>query len=786
MEDELNAFHAFCQDIHSRQIQAERRLRAAEAAAAALRHQRDSAGEELSETELGTRRTAEEHHSDMVVRRRRQAEHERRLRGVEQRLAAAEESAAAARAAFDEINRTVRDRWSLTLVRVRRLHEHAHRRANLYWRQLVRTHPQGGPLARVGPALPDRLRDDAPIPVVVPEPLKRDNDTGHRRPDETKPKATPILRARRHKLRRIAELDGQPVGTDWPYPDSPVFEPSPVDEQAARDEVKKVVSGLLPHALDEVSGHVLVNLINSWADQWINELDGEFDTYLHQVRREIDLAEVAVAELERLYVAEARRLVELSTARHNAFEELNPHAADPRRGPEPESPDWQPPDETGAAPALAEPRRSAPRCRVPSLVTGRPLGIFAHACRNLVTHLRGFMAMYDPAGMAYACLTWDDLAEAASDCVSFTFPSVIRAKGLDLASLDDPSAEANVIREANAQILDEVRRLVCARRVSRQWIRRFLEQALNPSIDDTTMQHVESEFPQLVANIVLDCPAPPAGRRPPHTTATLLDGVRIALLCALQRVHTYVLNSAVRQGTFGSPGEPSLIESYVRRSERASNVKSDILAAARARPAEGVTGLTSRRPAGTTTITLTASGDLPLTLENFQPVTISSLRDRRWIGYLSHHNTAAHLGGLPFDRWWSYWIRGSGSRGLLEATGGGACLPSVGVAGCLDEAADGDERGGEVKVEVDDRGVAVGAAAEFAVVVHPGVGAFDHPTLPDLNRAGYAFLRDFADHVVVGEDVAAGFAVVAGVQVHHWFVRECPDLLFHVLDSGVE
>jgi hypothetical protein len=52
--------------------------------------------------------------------------------------------------------------------------------------------------------------------------------------------------------------------------------------------------------------------------------------------------------------------------------------------------------------------------------------------------------------------------------------------------------------------------------------------------------------------------------------------------------------------------------------------------------------------------------------------------------------------------------------GLLEAAGGGAGVPSVGVAGCLDEATDGDERGCEVEVEVDDRGVAVGAAAKFA------------------------------------------------------------------------
>lgn len=110
----------------------------------------------------------------------------------------------------------------------------------------------------------------------------------------------------------------------------------------------------------------------------------------------------------------------------------------------------------------------------------------------------------------------------------------------------------------------------------------------------------------------------------------------------------------------------------------------------------------------------------------------------------------------------------------------------MGVAGGLDEAAYGDEGGGEVEVEVDDDAVSVGAAAEFAIVVHPGMGAFHDPALADLDGAGDAFLRDLADHVVLGEYVAAGFAVVAGIQVHHRFSGQFPDLLFHVRDRGFQ
>jgi hypothetical protein len=52
----------------------------------------------------------------------------------------------------------------------------------------------------------------------------------------------------------------------------------------------------------------------------------------------------------------------------------------------------------------------------------------------------------------------------------------------------------------------------------------------------------------------------------------------------------------------------------------------------------------------------------------------------------------------------------------------------------LDEPADHDERDGQVQVEVDDPGVAFGAAPQLAVPVHPGAATLDHPALAGLDR----------------------------------------------------
>lgn len=288
--------------------------------------------------------------------------------------------------------------------------------------------------------------------------------------------------------------------------------------------------------------------------------------------------------------------------------------------------------------------------------------------RHLITNMRGFAATYDPIGMAYARVSGDDLSEAASDCAPFSFAFVVQASGIEPAALEDPASAARVFRDANERIVEQLRRLVagndhltilrCARRVPREWIGKFLEQA-GPSVDGDALETINVEFPMLPANVALDVFPTQASGRPPRTTATLLDGVRMALLCALHRLHAYYLNSAVRWKAFGSAMEPGPIESYVRRSQRARDVKADILAYAQPGTGAGITGLTSRRPIGRTTIRLTASGELGeqcLTLDNYLPVTVSPERDQQWMGYLSHPSAAPHLGDLPFERWWRWWL----------------------------------------------------------------------------------------------------------------------------------
>jgi hypothetical protein len=180
-EGERQMFLRYSESMYERLSRADEGAQKAEAA---LKERRDDvrmAKQEPTEAQLNTRRLAEDAlSSPELVRRRRLGDHQRRLRAAEDRLAVAEADAATARAARDTLNRTVQGRWSLTVVRARRLHEHAQRRAHVYWRQLVRTHAQGdvlnGALARVGPELPEWARGDAPMPALSQEPPQGADD----------------------------------------------------------------------------------------------------------------------------------------------------------------------------------------------------------------------------------------------------------------------------------------------------------------------------------------------------------------------------------------------------------------------------------------------------------------------------------------------------------------------------------------------------------------------------------------------------------------------------------
>jgi hypothetical protein len=71
----------------------------------------------------------------------------------------------------------------------------------------------------------------------------------------------------------------------------------------------------------------------------------------------------------------------------------------------------------------------------------------------------------------------------------------------------------------------------------------------------------------------------------------------------------------------------------------------------------------------------------------------------------------------------------------------------------------------KVQIEVDDCGVAVGAAADFAEAVHPGIGPLDGPAFAGLDWGGYAFAGDLGVEAEFVEQVADALAVVAAIQM---------------------
>lgn len=194
---------------------------------------------------------------------------------------------------------------------------------------------------------------------------------------------------RRRRLRRIATPDGKPVGSGWPYPKPPAFTPTAVNDAAARQRVDQVVAGLIPHAFDEATGHVPMNLINTWADQWTDQVDSEFESYRHRVKQEIGLAAAALTELDSLHEADVRRVLELDAVRRHVFGELTdsgatatPEADLPGRG-------LDDADAGGPSPTSAKPDATY---RAPGLVAGRSLTAKAHFVVLLVSALADFGA----------------------------------------------------------------------------------------------------------------------------------------------------------------------------------------------------------------------------------------------------------------------------------------------------------------------------------------------------------------------------------------------------------
>ncbi|HEY8480948.1 MAG TPA: ATP-binding cassette domain-containing protein [Spirillospora sp.] len=173
------------------------RLTAALARARLLREALARADERLAEPaprprELARRRLGEDRHDENVIVERRLREYHRRLaaareeaRRLDEHLAEAEAAAAAARREIEQLR-------DVAVARVRRIHEHTHRRLAVYRRRLVRSHPNGAwvnlALSVTDPRLPGWA-----LPDVEAEPEREHAAAPDERdtPDEARPQERP-------------------------------------------------------------------------------------------------------------------------------------------------------------------------------------------------------------------------------------------------------------------------------------------------------------------------------------------------------------------------------------------------------------------------------------------------------------------------------------------------------------------------------------------------------------------------------------------------------------------
>jgi Rhodopirellula transposase DDE domain len=99
-------------------------------------------------------------------------------------------------------------------------------------------------------------------------------------------------------------------------------------------------------------------------------------------------------------------------------------------------------------------------------------------------------------------------------------------------------------------------------------------------------------------------------------------------------------------------------------------------------------------------------------------------------------------------------LRACASRRSRAAAG--AAVPAVAGPGATQQPAKNDEGAGERQPERHDQPAALGAPAQLAILVPPGVGTFDHPAPAGLDRGWQTPRGDLGDHPALGQDLPAG------------------------------
>src|SRR5215217_1424157 len=92
-----------------------------------------------------------------------------------------------------------------------------------------------------------------------------------------------------------------------------------------------------------------------------------------------------------------------------------------------------------------------------------------------------------------------------------------------------------------------------------------------------------------------------------------------------------------------------------------------------------------------------------------------------------------------------------------------AALPAIVGPGAADQPATDDGGVGQRQPERHHQPAPLGAPAQLAVLVAPGVGALDHPPAAHLDRRRHPTDGDLAHHAPLGQHLPAGLVVVAGV-----------------------
>jgi ABC-type multidrug transport system ATPase subunit len=128
----------------------------------------------LTAEQVTRRRLAEDHHPEQVIVQRRQKEQHRLIARARAEVVRARADLADIEAELADDITEAQQQHQLATARVRRIHEHVHRRLAVYRRSLIRAHPDGGwanaALSLKAPEIPGWALPDAYLPDNVPTP----------------------------------------------------------------------------------------------------------------------------------------------------------------------------------------------------------------------------------------------------------------------------------------------------------------------------------------------------------------------------------------------------------------------------------------------------------------------------------------------------------------------------------------------------------------------------------------------------------------------------------------